>query len=146
MIQGGDFTHGNVIGGTSIYGGMFDDEMSSGSISHDRPFLVSMANAGKNTNRSQFFITLAPCTWLDRKHVVFGFVTSGTEAILEVEKVGSRNGHPRLAVRIEGCGEIVSPQSSHLPVSSPPRHRLNEKHKFLPENVALSEDYDKKID
>ena len=74
MCQGGDFTRGNGTGGESIYGEKFDDEFDNGVVGHSRPFLLSMANAGPNTNGSQFFITVAPTTWLNFKHTIFGEV------------------------------------------------------------------------
>ncbi len=84
MIQGGDPT-ATGRGGESIYGGPFEDEISS-ALKHTGAGILSMANSGPNTNRSQFFITLAPTAWLDGKHTIFGRVLTGMGVI---EKLGS---------------------------------------------------------
>eukprot|EP01128_Nolandella_sp_AFSM9_P002166 TRINITY_DN12553_c0_g1_i1.p2 TRINITY_DN12553_c0_g1~~TRINITY_DN12553_c0_g1_i1.p2 ORF type:complete len:172 (-),score=56.83 TRINITY_DN12553_c0_g1_i1:63-578(-) len=104
MLQGGDFTAGNGTGGESIYGAKFADENFVKS--HTKPGLLSMANAGKNTNGSQFFITTVPCSWLDGKHTVFGEVVEGFDLVKKIEKEGSASGRPRSVVTIEDCGEL----------------------------------------
>lgn len=105
MIQGGDFTAGNGTGGESIYGEKFDDENFQ--LKHEKPFLLSMANAGPGTNGSQFFVTTVPTPHLDGKHVVFGEVISGKSVIRAVEntKVG-KNDVPDQACTIVDCGEV----------------------------------------
>lgn len=95
MAQGGDFTKGNGTGTISIYGPRFDDENFV--IKHDQKYLLSMANAGKNTNGSQFFITFVPCPWLDGKHTVFGKVIDGQNIVDEIERrCGTPNGKPKV--------------------------------------------------
>ena len=107
MCQGGDCTAGNGTGGESIYGMKFEDESFAGKAgSHDTPGLLSMANAGPNTNGSQFFITTVLTPWLDGKHVVFGKVTEGLDVVRAIEAVGSRSGSTAQPVAIADCGEI----------------------------------------
>lgn len=114
MAQGGDFTSGDGTGGESIWGPRFPDE--SFKLKHDRPFLLSMANAGPNTNGSQFFITFAPCPWLDGKHVVFGRVVEGMAFVQQMERVVTgANDKPRAPITITDCGVVrVSSGESDL--------------------------------
>ncbi|CCH46986.1 41 kDa peptidyl-prolyl cis-trans isomerase [Wickerhamomyces ciferrii] len=104
MLQGGDITHGNGMGGKSIYGAKFPDENFVKK--HTKPGLLSMANAGPNTNGSQFFITTVPCPWLDGRHVVFGEVTKGYDSVKTIEAYGSQSGRTRGKITIEESGEI----------------------------------------
>ena len=104
MAQGGDFTVGNGTGGESIYGAKFPDENFINK--HDGPGVLSMANAGPNTNGSQFFLCFVPTPHLDGKHTVFGRVTAGGEVLHAMEKVGSNSGATRKPVVIADCGQL----------------------------------------
>merc|ERR1711861_1306 len=104
MCQGGDFTAGNGTGGESIYGSKFPDENFIKK--HNKPGLLSMPNAGPNTNGSQFFITTVVTSWLDGKHTVFGQVVKGMEVVSACEAVGSGSGATKKPVVIANCGQL----------------------------------------
>ncbi|XP_014411882.2 NK-tumor recognition protein isoform X1 [Camelus ferus] len=113
MIQGGDFSEGNGKGGESIYGGYFKDENFI--LKHDRAFLLSMANRGKHTNGSQFFITTKPAPHLDGVHVVFGLVISGFEVIEQIENLKTdAASRPYADVRVIDCGVLATKSAKEV--------------------------------
>jgi peptidylprolyl isomerase len=104
MIQGGDITNGNGTGGKSIYGNKFEDENFNGKFTGAG--ILAMANAGPNTNGSQFFITVAATPWLNGKHVVFGKVVDGMPVVRAMEEQGSPSGQTQAAVTLEHCRQL----------------------------------------
>ncbi|CAK1543755.1 unnamed protein product [Leptosia nina] len=130
MIQGGDFSNANGTGGESIYGGTFEDETFE--VKHDKPFLLSMANRGKDTNGSQFFITTQPAPHLDNVHVVFGHVVSGATLVRQLEALPvDRNARPLQDITVTNCGQLIRLKAG--------KKRKQDKEKTKDESDAESE-------
>ena len=110
MIQGGDFTNFNGTGGLSVYGEKFADENFQ--LKHTGPGILSMANAGRHTNGSQFFITTAKTRHLDGRHVVFGVVEEGWNVVKRIESCGSRSGTPSKRIKISKAG-VLDAENEH---------------------------------
>ena len=108
MAQGGDITRGDGTGGMSIYGRNFPDENLK--LKHFKRGLLSMANAGPNTNGSQFFITFVECPWLDGAHNVFGEIVSGDNVLMKIEAGSSRSGKTNGKYTILNCGVVAPDQ------------------------------------
>ncbi|KAH6604554.1 cyclophilin type peptidyl-prolyl cis-trans isomerase/CLD [Trichoderma cornu-damae] len=137
VARGGDFTAGDGTGGESIYGAKFEDEAFPKK--HDKPFLLSMANAGPNTNGSQFFVTTVPTPHLDGKHVVFGEVLNGRSIVRQIENVRTEAGdRPSKAAVIADCGELSGDEALAADVKQP--DALGDPHEDFPEDCSSPPD------
>ncbi|KAI3332899.1 cyclophilin-like domain-containing protein [Ustulina deusta] len=132
MIQGGDFTAGNGTGGESIYGEKFEDENFE--LKHEKPFLLSMANAGPGTNGSQFFVTTVPTPHLDSKHVVFGEVKTGKSIVRQIENLKTQADKPQPDATITDCGELTGPETDEVKAADP----LGDTYEDFPEDETSS--------
>ena len=108
MAQGGDFTDHRGTGGMSIYGAKFEDEAAGLNIGHNKRGLLSMANAGPNTNGSQFFICFGPTPHLNGAHVVFGELIEGEDILKSMDASGTNSGKPSHIYSIVKSGQIVA--------------------------------------
>uniref|UniRef100_A0A8C6S8L0 Peptidyl-prolyl cis-trans isomerase n=1 Tax=Neogobius melanostomus TaxID=47308 RepID=A0A8C6S8L0_9GOBI len=104
MCQGGDITKNDGTGGKSIYGDKFEDENFD--VRHTGPGILSMANRGRDTNNSQFFITLKKAEHLDFKHVAFGWVCDGMSTVQKMGEFGTKGGVPAKKLVITNCGKL----------------------------------------